>query len=202
MKRTLIISLILLMLTAGGRVYAADAVVDVNANDSTLDAMLLLETSLDGGQHFGGGIYGIYHDDEYELFGARAQAGSTVFQDSFRFDAGFKGFFGEIDDVRSSPDAAAIGFLLGGTYFLPQEAIPIPCSISSELSIAPKVTSFEDTERYWDIKTTFSVQVIEQVAVYVGHRYLKHSFEDNDPEDDYSDSAVFLGLRLRFPVGD
>jgi hypothetical protein len=202
MKRGLTLLLVLLLLVAGARAQAAtDVIADANLNDSTLEAIFSVETTLAEGGHINGGIYGLYHDDEYELYGARFMAGSTLFEDSFRFDVGLKGFFGEIDDVRTSPDAAGIGLLLGATYFVPTEAIPIPCSISSELSVAPKPTSFEDIERAWDVRTTFNVQIIEQLSAYLGHRYIKHEFEDNEPEDDYSDNAVFLGLKVRFPVG-
>jgi len=68
--------------------------------------------------------------------------------------------------------------------------------VDAEVSYAPKVLSFGDSESYTDMKAKFNYKVLENGYVFVGARSIETKY-DNGTTSKF-DSSAFVGLEIRF----
>jgi len=105
---------------------------------------------------------------------------------------GVKGFIGNLDNT----DESVIAFAIGGSarYVIPAK---MPVTVYANLFIAPKITSFSDSEGINDFNFGAQIEIMPQTNMFIGYRRL--SLDTNNVSDyRMDDSNLHFGIRLTF----
>jgi hypothetical protein len=105
---------------------------------------------------------------------------------------GVKGYVGKID----TPDQNVLALAIGGEirYTLPGT---MPMSFYLIGYLAPKITSFSDTQEVRDYLLGFQIEILPQTIAFVGFRRIEIDtkiFTDYEADDD----KLHVGVRLTF----
>ncbi len=105
---------------------------------------------------------------------------------------GVKGYLGRLDILDESVFAVAIGGSV--RYVVPAK---MPFTLYANLFIAPKITSFSDTEELVDLNIGGQIEIMPQTIMFMGYRRFEM---DTKKANEYrvDDGNVHFGIRLTF----
>jgi hypothetical protein len=87
--------------------------------------------------------------------------------------------------------------MLSAAYEIPRIISPIPVELSAAVCVSPKPLSFLDSERYLEIGTNLSFNIIRNGAIVLGYKYIKVRIDEDPGHWNMSDDVVFFGLQLK-----
>ncbi len=172
-----------------------------------LDAGL---TSLQAGAHYRkdmgngylkAGISGLYTDDdntEYKWGGLSVAAGNDTMVQGLRCEVGLKGIFGNAEDGRHSGDVAALAFTVHAGYTFPKKIMPIPLEVFTDLTYAPKMLSFQDTETFTQASLGVGVHIISNASIVLTYTAYDVDMEDGPGNWTLDENVIRAGVVLRF----
>ncbi|MDY0162150.1 hypothetical protein [Desulfobotulus sp.] len=170
-------------------------------NQSTVAASLMADMGTDHGIMTLGGE-GVYKDDDYRMLSGLVGVKNDQFMPGIRYLVGFRGFYLEAEDGRSTVENSAVGiaFLFGMGYELDAglNPLPIPVSVEAQFAGAPKPLTWQDGEYYWEARAGIGFHVLSNATVRLDLRRLYANFEEkgrNWTKDDYN---LLLGYEIRF----
>jgi hypothetical protein len=191
---------LLTLLLIPGPTPAADTSFQLNVNSDEVEGRIDVKLNpYQTPMSFGGGF--LYSDDneEYWLANINLAVKDEVFTPPLSLGAGFKGIFGRTDFGPFDRDTAALAFqFLGEFDFRKTTSANVPISIVAEVSYAPDILSFNDTEKYFDFYTAGYFHINYFASVFVGYRDLEIDYKAGGRKDTLSDDSFFLGVKLSF----
>lgn len=137
---------------------------------------------------------GLFYNEDDDFIGqvSLIQMRQASEDNPLTFGVGVKGYLGTLDDV----DQDVLAFGIGGEirYTIPGT---MPMAVYLRGYLAPKITSFSDTEEVLDYQLGFQIEALPQTIAFVGIRHLE--FETDDEGDyDADDDNIHFGVRLTF----
>jgi hypothetical protein len=140
------------------------------------------------------------HDDgtEYKFASLHLSVGSETMVPGLTCDFGMRVLGGKAEDGPYSGNLGAVGFTGNVNYLFPHEVLPIPLELFGDMTWAPSVLSFEDSDGYLEYTLGTGIRIVENVSV-IG-TYTKYRMDlDSGPGDwRLNDDVLRLGLVLRF----
>ena len=145
---------------------AANTSIEISVNSSEMEGNIETqvyahETPLTLGAGF------IYSDD-YWVSNLHIAIIDEVLMPALSLGLGFRGVVGEAEIHDIDYDLGALCFEFVGGYDFRKDASNLPISASARVSLAPKVLSFRDTERYVEFNTSVSFHINNNAAVFAG----------------------------------
>jgi hypothetical protein len=58
--------------------------------------------------------------------------------------------------------------------------------------------SFDDTEKYWSLRTSLDFNVLQDSGITVGYRYREADLEKRGLNRSYEEGSAFIGYKLTF----
>jgi hypothetical protein len=178
---------VLLLLLAGGPARAVEADLSVN-----LDAARLALGFPIGNNLLVDGSW-LYHDDHGHVVSLGGHVvGAASGADPLQAGVGVRLNY-ILNDRGSEEDGTALA--LGGfvRYTLPQYD---RISFGGNLYFAPKVLSFGDVEKFYEVGGWAAYSILKDADLYLGWRTVRSDFNDDGTRG--MDSGFHVGLRARF----
>jgi len=186
MRRTCLLVATLLL---GGQAQAAG--LDVSLSDESANFEFLFDSSSlgYGGADLGVGLF-FNEDDDQLLHGNVLITSNPGSNNPWQFGVGGKAYYADLDGGDSG---AAIG--IGGLvrYVIPAE---LPMGVVVEGYHSPKITSFDDLDRFNEASARFEVEIMPSTRGYVGFRFLDAELDNGG--DTTLDEEFHLGIRVFF----
>ena len=183
------------MIIVPATALAADASVELNVNDSDLEAKLDVLVNRGGAPLTVGGGYLYSDDDDFWLSNVNIAIKDEVGAPGLNLGLGFKGVFGETDVKHDDFTTLALAFQFLAEYDFRESGVNLPISITASLAWAPKILSFSDTENYFEFYTAVHFHINYWASIFIGYRDIGIEY-DGDVEGDHD--AFYLGARLTF----
>lgn len=183
------------MIIAPATTLAVDASVELNVNDSDLEARLDVLINPGGAPLTVGGGFLYSDDDDFWLSNVNFAIKDEVGAPGLNLGLGFKGVFGDTDTVADDFTTLALAFQFLAEYDFRESGANLPISITASLAWAPKVLSFSDTEDYFEFYTAVYIHINYWASILLGYRDIEIEY-DNDVEGEYD--AFYFGARLTF----
>lgn len=170
----------------------------LSASRSALEGRFDVTRDIDQGFLTAGiGALSSNNSDDYKIADVKLTLGNEIIAPGLRCDLGFKGLLGSVEKDHEDGDLMALGFMISAAYEIPRIVSPIPIELSAALCVSPKPLCFLDSERYLEIGTNLSFNIIRNGAIVIGYKYIKVRI-DNDPGHwNMSDDVVIIGLQLK-----
>lgn len=182
----------------GSIVHAAG--LDFNLGSDSAEIRYLFSSDAQigvGGTDIGAGLF-FNENDDYVLNGSLLVVGNSTGRNrALQLGAGVKAYVGSLE--RSVEDTiSSIG--VGGrvAYIFPSMT---PMAVTTELYYAPNITSFADSDRFYEVLVRFEIEVAPTTRFYVGYRKMEARLDlENDMGKlDYElDASAHLGVRFSF----
>lgn len=173
----------------------------LNAGSSTLQAGLDVEHIFMDQGYLRTGLSGIYcnHDDgKFKILEGHVAVGNDILLSGFTGELGIKGLIGTAERIHRESDVGSLGFMIGGIYQLPIEALPVSTKIFAEMSWAPGSLAFIDMDGYFDMKTGVDIFLVEHAAMEFSYQHY-HMKMTKDPGDWSRKENIFMvGVKLKF----
>jgi len=180
------------LLLAAASAPACASGLDISLSNKTANIMYLTDS---GSLGYGGadvGFGGFFNDNNDYLGMANLLVTSNPSSDNnFQFGVGAKGYAGQLNDTNESVGAIGIGGLV--RYVIPSRT---PMGIALEGYVAPKITSFGDTEHLYEGMVRFELEGMPSTRGYIGYRTLKPQTHDAGKVE--LDDEVDVGIRITF----
>lgn len=184
--------------------HANASEVEVNVDANTAEIIVGTSNSLPFGNNLNLAAGGIYNDEDFAFFHAKAAISDTFLEDYLMVEMGFKGVLGKTE--RANPDEeaglGAIGFYLGGDYLLSSFEllrIPFDPEIGVSITIAPEPLCFDDTNRFSEFKAYLGVGIMNNRMgkIIIGYRAIDARVEEYETwETSYT--GMYFGYRFLF----
>jgi opacity protein-like surface antigen len=198
-RRILVLTIVLGMATAGlGRADSWEA--NLNAGTTSVLGGVHYKKDLASG-YLKAGISGLYTDDddlEYKWVQAKFAVGSDSIYPGLTMEIGLDGIAGDAEESGFSGDVGAIPFTGYIGYTFPRRVMPLPLEVFGELSYAPEVLSFRDTDDFLSYRFGVGVEVIPNASVRVEYQYYDMDMEAGPGPWNMDDSVFRLSLVMRF----
>ncbi len=198
--RIIIISaaVFLIMIMVPGITQAADASVELNVNDSDVQARLDVtvnpsQTPLTVGAEF---LYS--DDDDFWLSNLNLAIKDEVFATGLNLGLGFEGIFGETDIVDKDLTTLALAFLFLAEYDFRETGAKLPVSLIARLGWAPDILSFDDTEGYFEFYTAVYLHINFWASIFVGYRDIEIEYENGSKDQKLDHDSFYIGARISF----
>jgi len=175
---------------------ATETTVELNVNHETVEGDIQLEYPVRTNT-VSVGYDAIYNEDEYRITGAEVLLGNALTRDLECY-LGFRGEYGEINALPHDPNLSHVGFTAKANYTLLRDALPFPIVWGNQLTVSPKPMSFDETEKYWSLRTNLDFNVLQNSGITVGYRYREADMEKRGREESYDEGSVFIGYKLTF----
>ena len=203
--KKIVLVIILTALLFPGIVQAENTTIGVNINSSDIEAWIdtqlkTYNTPLVLGAGFlysEDDNYGREEYDYYRIGNVHMAVKDEMFVPGLSLGLGFKGVLGEIEINNEDYDIGAVCFQFLGGYDFRKNTTRLPVSITANLSISPKMLSFQDTDKYMEFTSAFNFHINDYAAAFVGYRIIDIEF-DEPVERDWDDKSVFGGIRISF----
>lgn len=172
----------------------------LDAGSKSLSAGAHFKSDLGDG-YLKAGLSGVLTDDsstEYKWGAIRVTVGNDTIVEGLRCELGLKGVFGDAEEGTRSGDVAALAFTIHGGYIIPQKVGPVTFEVFSELSYAPELLSFRDTEDYLEGSIGLGVQLIKNATLTVAYTVYDLSMEDGPGDWSLDEGVVRAGILMRF----
>jgi hypothetical protein len=144
------------------------------------------------------GIGALYSEDDYRIGHAKFTLGNDISSAGLRFNLGFKGVLGNVEENGKDAELMAIAFLFLGTFTFPETLVPIPVDFSLSVSMAPEPLCFLDSDRYMDVRASLDFKIVRNAAIILGYRHIETRLEQDSGNWEKSDGALYIGYQLRF----
>lgn len=175
---------------------ATETTVELNVNHETIEGGIQLQypvrTSMVSVRYDG-----IYNENEYRIAGAEVTLGNVLTRDLECF-IGFRGEYGEINDLPHNPHLSHVGFMAKANYTLLREVFNFPVVWGNQLTVSPRPLSFGDTEKYWSLRSNIDFNILQDSGITAGFRYREADMEKRGRKSSYNEGSVFIGYKLTF----
>lgn len=174
--------------------------VTLDAGSKSLSAGAFFKSEMGDG-YLKAGLSGVYTDDdntEYKWGGIRVTVGNDTIIEGLRCELGLKGVFGDAEDAGRSGDVGALAFTIHGGYIIPQKVGPVTFEVFSELSYAPELLSFEDTESYLEGSIGVGVHLIKNAALTLTYTVYDLDMENGPGDWTLDEGVARAGIHMRF----
>ncbi len=188
---------ILLVLLLSSISYAGTHLIELNASRSAVEGGYDHAMPVEYG-FLTAGIGALYSKDDYRIGHAKFTLGNSISSAGLRFNLGFKGVLGSVEENGREADLMALAFLFSGTFTIPETIVPIPVDFSLNISMAPEPLCFLDSDRYMDFRASLDFKIVKNAAIILGYRYIETRLEQDHGNWEKSDGAIFIGYQLRF----
>ncbi|MFC1764746.1 YfaZ family outer membrane protein [Planctomycetota bacterium] len=144
------------------------------------------------------GVGGAYRDQtnqKYSLLHGTIGVGSTSFVEGLRVDVGFRGLVTKVENRPMDGSGGGLGFNIAALYQLPEKISKLPIRFFGELTWAPDVLCFSSLDRYREINTGVSFNIIDNAAIILDYRYRNFDMKTNWG---LSDDIVSVGVAVGF----
>ena len=147
------------------------------------------------------GLVGIYTDDggtEYKWGALRVVAGNDTILEGLTCEVGVKGLLGDAENASHSGDVGAMGFTIHAGYTFPKKLIPIPIEVFSDLTYAPDLLSFQDTEKYLEGSIGVGVHIIKNASLTLTYTAYDVDMENGPGDWSLDEEVLRAGIVMRF----
>jgi hypothetical protein len=201
MKKSLfLLPVILLFIMLTGISNAQTFETFLNAGSSTVQAGLDVNHKLDQGS-LRTGLSGIYykHDTEkFKILEGHMAVGNDLKVGGFSGELGIKGLVGSAEKKLETGDLGSLGFMVGGSYQLPSNVLPLTTKVFAGLSWSPSPLAFMDLDRYFDMKVGLDVYLVEKAAMEFSFQRYDIEMKNGPRNWSREDNLVTIGIRLKF----
>jgi hypothetical protein len=187
--------LVVVLLTPAAQA-ATRTTVELNVNKDTIEGRLQLQYPLRANT-VNVAYDGIYKEDEYRIAGVEFFLGNTLSRDLECF-LGFRGVYGEFTALPREPKLSSVGFSGKSRYTLIRDLLAFPVVWVAQLTVSPEPMSFDDTEKYWSLRTSLDFNVLQDSGITVGYRYREADLEKRGLNRSYEEGSAFIGYKLTF----
>jgi hypothetical protein len=188
---------IVLVLFLTGISWAGTHLIELNASQGAIEGGYEHQMPVEHG-FLTAGIGALYSEDEYRTGNIKFTLGNGISSAGLRFNLGFKGVIGSVEENGKEADLMALGFFFSGAFTIPETIVPIPVDFSLNVSMAPEPLCFLDSDRYLDFRASLDFKIVKNAAIILGYRYIETRLEQDHGNWEKSDSALFIGYQLRF----
>jgi hypothetical protein len=178
--------LIALVLLAAASFSAAAGSVDINLSNDTIEAKFYANAG--AADWTFGGLYNRDTKDRALNVGLLAM-GETSIAGS-RIEGGLGGKLYTV--TAGDSDLAALALGLQARWFPGNGSF----AFGGYGFYAPRVVTFLDGERFWDIGVRAEVELIRNSFLYVGYRQVRAEFDNGVKAD--IDKGAFVGMQIKF----
>ncbi len=192
-------------LLIGGCLFAQNNSVALYVNNEDFEAKLDLflvsksdQIKLESGYYITGNMLrmdeGFTEGDDATIFGVGAYIKNNVIGTEGLWMAfGLRAEFADIgkDKLFAVPLTAALSYRLPIEYY----NYTTPTTFNAEVLYAPSPLAFSDSEEYLEYRFSVEVEMISQISVTLGYRYID---VDMANETTKSRDAIYGGLRFSF----
>lgn len=200
MKKLLIfVMMITIGIMTSQSVVAEGIIAEINTNKSVIEGRFALEWDITPNFLAVGGSV-IFNEDDFSIYGIDISYGA-LWLEQLKISMGFKGIMGTYDHFPEDADLGAVGFFITANYdFVSDYGFPFDIGITARACVAPEPLTFNDTEEYNEFEATLNFHILQQKAgsVLIGYRYIGMSFDKLLNISDETNSAAFIGYRLKF----
>ncbi|MFV2031184.1 MAG: hypothetical protein ACC663_01705 [Gammaproteobacteria bacterium] len=143
-----------------------------------------------GGAELG---FSLFYNEDDDVLGqvSLMQVRPASAENPLTLGVGVRGYVGDLDIINQKVLALAIGGEIRYTF-----PGAMPMSIYLTGHIAPKITSFSDTEEVRDYVLGFQIEILPQTTAFVGFRRIEI---DTERVNNYEvDDRFHVGVRLTF----
>jgi len=166
---------------------------DIALSEETASLELIADSDIVG---VGGAdlLFGLFfneNDDYMGSLGIQAYGVPAGEGQPFSLGLGGKLYYAAIDKPNLRVSALGLGATL--KYHIPSN---MPMALGLEFYYAPGITSFQDADQLFDIRTRFSIDVLPSAAAFIGYRFTTVDFEAGGGHD--LDERIHLGIRIQF----
>ncbi len=138
--------------------------------------------------------FSLFYNDQDDILGqvSLLQVRPASAETPLTLGVGVKGYVGNLD----IPDENVLALAIGGEirYTIPGT---MPMSFYLTGYVAPKITSFSDTEEVRDYLLGFQVEILPQTIAFAGFRRIEID-TDNATGYEVDDNKIHFGVRLTF----
>ena len=117
-------------------------------------------------------------------------------QNSFQSDASTLLSFGM--KVVSTKDYIAMVPSGRAEFFLDLSPESLPTSLVGEFSYAPSLLNFMDALNYLDFKLEADVEIIPNIVLYAGYRYIDAQYISSSDHTDFFNNNLYAGMKITF----
>jgi len=188
---------IVFVLFLTGISWAGTHLVELNASQGAIEGGYEHKMPVEYG-FLTAGVGALYSEDDYRIGQAKFTLGNDLSSDGLRFNLGFKGILGNVEENGKDADLMAIAFLFMGAFTFPETMVPIPVDFSLNVSMAPEPLCFLDSDRYMDVRASLDFKIVKNAAISLGYRYIETHLEQDHGNWEKSDGSLFIGYQLRF----
>jgi hypothetical protein len=138
--------------------------------------------------------FGLFFNDADDVIGqvSLLQARQASKSSPLTFGVGFRAYAGRLDRINENVLALGIGGEIRYTF-----PGVMPMSLYLQGHYAPKITSFNDTERVSDFLLGYQIEILPQTVAFAGIRRLQVDTEAANNYD-VDDNRFHFGVRLTF----
>ncbi len=167
-------------------------------------------TSLSGGVHykmdmtkgflkFGGtGVYTDDDDMEYKWATVDFLVGNDALQQGLTVEAGVKGIIGDAKDNGRSGDVGALAFAGQFNYLFPRRVIPIPLEVFGNVTYAPEMLCFSDSDDFMSLNIGVGYRIIPNASIIVDFTAYDLDMESGPGNWNLDDEVFRMGIVMRF----
>jgi hypothetical protein len=196
-SRAIMGTAIVLVLFLTGISWAGTHLVELNASQGAIAGGYEHKMPVEHG-FLTAGIGALYSEDDYRIGNVKFTLGNALSSAGLRFNLGFKGVIGSVEENGKEADLMALGFLFSAVFTIPETMVPIPVDFSFNISMAPEPLCFLDSDRYMDFRASLDLGVVKNAAVILGYRYIETRLEQDHGNWEKSDGMLFIGYQLKF----
>jgi len=196
-SKAMIGPVIVLVLFVSSISFAGTHLIELNASQSTIEGGYDHKMPVEYG-FLTAGIGALYSEDDYKIANAKFTLGDGISSAGLRFNLGFKGVLGNVEEDDREADLMAIGFLFSGIFTIPETIMPLPVDFSLNLSMAPEPLCFMDSDRYMDFRVSLDFRIVKNAAIILGYRHIETRLEQDQGNWETEDGTLFIGYQLKF----
>ncbi|MBW1690677.1 MAG: hypothetical protein DRG87_02335 [Deltaproteobacteria bacterium] len=196
-KTMMIGPVIVLVLFVSSIAFAGTHLIELNASQSTIEGGYDHKMPVEYG-FLTAGIGALYSEDDYKIANAKFTLGDGISSAGLRFNLGFKGVLGNVEEDGREADLMAVGFLFSGSFTIPETIMPLPVDLSLTLTMAPEPLCFVDSDRYMDFRVSFDFRIVKNAAIILGYRHIETRLEQDQENWETEDGTLFIGYQLKF----
>ena len=196
-SKAIIGPVILLVLFVSSVSFAGTNLIELSASQSTIEGGYDYKMPIEHG-FITAGIGAVYSENDYRIGHAKLTLGDGISLAGLRFNLGFKGILGNMEEDSREAELMAIGFLFSGAFTIPETILPLPVDFSLFLSMAPEPLCFMDSDRYMDYRVSFDFRIVKNAAIILGYRHIETRLEQDQGNWETEDGTLFIGYQLKF----
>lgn len=195
-----ILMLVLVWLFLAGICAAQSVELKLDAGAKSINAGAKYRKDLGNG-YMKAGIAALYTDDDetqYKWGVLSLVVGNDTMVQGLQCEVGLKGIMGDAETDDGSGDVGALAFSIHAGYLLSKNIMPIPLEFFTDITYAPELMSFRDTEEYTEASIGVGVHIIKNASLTLTYTVYDVDMENGPGNWSLDENVIRAGVVMRF----